>query len=87
MKHSHEDFCKIATSFAFVPLLPYVKTENTGHIHALSLPGAWYGYHRPTKNDFKIHENDHLCYSSQNLIFPLESAFFRCQLVKDLTLI
>ena len=87
MKHSQEDFCKIATSFAFVPLLPYVKTENTGHIHVLSLPEAWYGYHRPTKNDFKVHENDHLCYSSKNLIFPLESAFFRCQLVKDLTLI
>ena len=46
--------------------------ENTGHIQILSLPEAWHGYHRPTKNDFKIQENDHLCYSSENLIFPLE---------------
>ena len=75
MKHSQRDFCKIATNFAFVLLLPYVKTENTGHIQVLSLPEAWYGYHRPTKNDFKIQENDHLCYSSQNLIFPLEFYF------------
>ena len=72
MKYSQGDFCKIATDFAFVLLLPYVKTENTGHIQVLSLPEAWYGYHRPNKNDFKIQENDHLCYSSENLIFPLE---------------
>ena len=68
MKHSQGDFCKIATDFAFVPLLPYVKTENK----VLSLPEAWYGYHRPSKNDFKIQQNDHLCYSWENLVFPLE---------------
>ena len=72
MKHFQGDFYKIATDFAFVPLLPYVKTENTGHIQVLSLPEAWYGYHRPTKNDFEIQENDHLCYSSEYVIFPLE---------------
>ena len=40
LKHSQGDFCKIATDFAFVPRLPYVKTENTGHIQVLSLPEA-----------------------------------------------
>ena len=72
LKHSQGDFCKITTDFAFVSLLPYVKTEKTRHIQVLSLPEAWHGYHRPTKNDFKIQENDRLCYSSENLIFPLE---------------
>ena len=72
MKHSQGDFCKIATDFAFVPLLPYVKTENTGHTQVLSLLEAWYGYHRPTKTDFKIQQNDYVCYSWENLIFPLE---------------
>ena len=37
LKHSQGDFCKIATVFAFAPLLPYIKTENTGHIQVLSL--------------------------------------------------
>ena len=60
----------------FVSLLPYVKTENIGNIQVLSLPEAWYGYHRPTKNVLKIQENDHLCYSSENLIFALEFQFF-----------
>ena len=37
---------------------------------------AWYGYHRPTKNVFKMQENDHLSYSSENIIFPLKCRFF-----------
>ena len=63
-KHSQGGFCNIATDFAFVSLLPYAKTENTENIQVLSLAQVWYGYHRPTKNIFKIQENDHLCCSS-----------------------
>ena len=76
LKHFQGDFFKIATDFAFALLLPYVNTENTGNIQVLNLPEARYGYHRPTKNVFKIQENDHLCYSSENVIFLLEFQFF-----------
>ena len=76
MKHSQGDFCKIVTDFAFVLLLPYVKMEKKGNIQVLSLDEACYGYHRPTKNIFKVQENDHLCYSSKNILFPPEFQFF-----------
>ena len=84
MEHSQGDFFNITTNFAFVSLLPYVKTKNTGETQALSLAEVRYGYHRPTKNVFKTQENEHLCYSSENIIFPV---FLRRQLVKDLTLL
>ena len=60
----------------FVSVLPYVKTENTGNIQVLSLPEAWNGYHRLTKNVCKIQENNHLCYSPENLIFAPEFQLF-----------
>ena len=43
---------------------------------SLSLDEACYGYHKPTKNIFNIQENDHLCCSSENILFPLEFQFF-----------
>ena len=50
--------------------------KKKGNIQVLSLDEACYGYYRPTKNIFKLQENDHLRYSSKNILFPLDFQFF-----------
>ena len=85
MNHFQRVFYKIATDFAFLSILLYPKTENAGNIQVLSLAEVWSEYHEHTTNVFKTQENDHLCYSAENILFSIKvSVFLRCQLVKDL---